>query len=115
MKCRPTAKPPTYEETLIRAQAAYAASVTDFIPKSGMKVTAWTDNGLCAETLTKEIDGEIVYTMKIEAKSDGNRQGCGSEGSRIQILVDEVPMIIEGTWDNTRVNNLPLISKFDYS
>ncbi len=90
--------PATYYGTLI--------ATDDFTPQIGTQVTAWIDNKQCGQTETKEMNGQVVFAVKVAADDGGLYDGCGVLDRTVTFEIDGMPKTLEATWDNRHVRSL---------
>ena len=83
-------------------------SNTNFIPTSGMNVTATVDGKFCGQGETLNYEGEVVYVISIFADSTGQYSGCGSRNKQVKFQVGSQPMFTTGRWDNNQLQELQL-------
>ena len=95
---------------LLDPPATYYGPVSagrDFAPAAGMPVRAYIDGRLCGQGETQVVDGQIVYTIDVDAGSGGSG-GCGVAGHPVQFEVGAQRMNGSASWDNDRVQRLAL-------
>ncbi len=83
----------------------------DFTPTAGMPVTAWIGGNLCGIGQTKEVDGQVVYVVSVNAE-EGSSPGCGAPGRVVAFRVDDRPMSSRLPWDNDHLWELSLNPAF---
>ncbi len=79
----------------------------DFTPTAGMPVTAWIGGNLCGIGQTKEVDGQVVYVVSVNAE-EGSSPGCGAPGRVVAFRVDDHRIRTQAVWDNTHLTALAL-------
>ena len=95
---------------LLDPPATYYGPVSagrDFAPAAGMPVRAYIDGRLCGQGETQVVDGQIVYTIDVDAGSGGSG-GCGVAGRPVQFVVGAQRMNGSASWDNDHVQRLAL-------
>jgi hypothetical protein len=90
----------------------------EFTPTLGMSVTAWINGNLCGEATIESLDGNLAYTLQVEAENSlGMPKGCGVSGRTVQFRVGEWLMDYSLLWDNSQAwfHSLDSIAPDSYS
>jgi hypothetical protein len=91
------------------------AAAPGFSPVTGMAVHALVDGVLCGEGEVMEVEGDLVYVIKVLADgagtSAGTRDGCGAQGRQVMFEVGSQSMTVAAGWDNERAHELRLTSE----
>ena len=74
-----------------------------FTPVAGVPVSAWVGDTFCGQGVTREVAGEVMYMVHVEAH-------CSASGMRIRFHVAERGMVTTVSWDNTTIHRLTLSS-----
>ncbi len=111
------------DESSVTPPATYYGAVlasAGFTPVAGQPVTAWVSGVQCGQGQTLEVNGQIVYVVKVFADEAG-WSGCGAVERMVMFRVNGQPMSPAAPWDNRQVWEtdlstqnrifLPLISK----
>ncbi|MCB0127988.1 MAG: hypothetical protein KDE58_37240, partial [Caldilineaceae bacterium] len=88
-----------------------------FTPTAGMAVEARMDNQrgkLCAQGVTVEQNGQIIFALKVPADEGGDRTGCGAAGRVVQLMVNGAPLGEPRAWDNTKATSLIRLDQYLY-
>ena len=78
----------------------------EFVPQSGMTVTAWVDGHSCGQTQTQALNDEVVYV--IDVSSDTEVAGCGTTGRAVRFTIGTQEVSSQVNWDDTRALQVSL-------
>ena len=81
-----------------------------FTPAAGLAVEAWVAGRLCGQSQTLLSNGEIVYSVNVNADGPGGAIGCGAPGRSIIFSVNGQTMLPLVAWNNDQIWNVPLRS-----
>jgi hypothetical protein len=84
----------------------YLLPYEGFQPTAGMSVTAWVDGVNCGEGSVRLLDGQLAYTIQVEAENSTGE--CGNEGKSITFEVGSWPVAQRPQWDNSQAQFLTL-------
>ena len=68
-------------------------------PQSGMEIKAYINNTLCGSSYIQELDGQLAYSLQIEAQND-HYKNCGSPNQQIRLTINNVPISEPIQWSN---------------
>lgn len=90
-------RPSTFYTTLVASES--------FTPTAGMTVTAKIGAAVCGQTLTRAVDGNVVFSIHVLAASS-TRPTCGSPGAQISFDVGGYQLPTTVRWNNGRPSPL---------
>ena len=76
---------------------------SSFTPTVGMSVDAFVNGHPCGASQSMQVDGQVVYSIKVMADSSDGWPGCGAPGRPVTFVVSGTPMAQTAVWDNSRV------------
>jgi len=76
----------------------------NFTPLPGMSVRAWVNGALCGNSEIRDVDGQVVFSIKVDALNplSGQVDDCGIPGAEITFEVEGQTAFATYEWDNTR-------------
>ncbi|MCB0032859.1 MAG: hypothetical protein KDE51_02475, partial [Anaerolineales bacterium] len=84
----------------------YLLPYEDFQPTVGMSVTAWVEGVNCGEGSVESLNGQLAYTIQIQAEDvSGN---CGAAEKAVTLQVGSWTVAQRPYWDNSQAQFLTL-------
>jgi hypothetical protein len=75
-----------------------------------MPVTARVGDTVCGETMTQEVDGQVIYMVLVAGNEAGVSEGCGMMGSVVTFQVGDQIQATTARWDDSTPHELNLRS-----
>jgi hypothetical protein len=102
MESMPKQTPATYFGTVEPSE--------QFTPAADMPVTARVGDTVCGETMTQEVDGQVIYMVLVAGNEAGVSEGCGMMGSVVTFQVGDQVQTTAASWDDSTPHELNLRS-----
>jgi len=90
----------------------YGILPAELNPQPGQSVTAWVGLQECGQATTQEVEGQVVFVVKVLADDGGAAQGCGVPGRRVTFQLDGQPFGASLPWATEQVYDVFAVTQY---